>query len=80
MQTINRLDLHHDDLLFRTVTALGAELRRQSADGLPAPNVDLIDLAYAALAASSRNPSPRYISSAHLERSYSKVRRNYDPD
>jgi hypothetical protein len=41
--------------LYRTVTALGAELRRQGALGLTAePKVDLIDLAYAAIAAADR--------------------------
>jgi hypothetical protein len=37
--------------LFRTVTALGAELRRQGAFGPAEAKVDLIDLAYAAISA-----------------------------
>lgn len=41
--------------LFRTVTALGAELRRQGALGLSGEaRIDLIDLAYAAIAAAER--------------------------
>jgi hypothetical protein len=44
-----------DDRLFRIVTALGAELRRQGAlDAQAEPKFDLIDLAYAAIAAAER--------------------------
>jgi hypothetical protein len=37
--------------LFRTVTALGAELRRQGAFEPADAKIDLVDLAYAAIAA-----------------------------
>ena len=40
------------DRLFRTVTALGAELRRQGALSR-SEGIDLIDLAYVAMAASA---------------------------
>jgi hypothetical protein len=50
-----RLPSIKDDRLFRTVMALGAELRKQGALGSASePRVDLIDLAYAAIAAGER--------------------------
>lgn len=43
-----------DEKLFRTVTALGAELRRQGVWSFAGKtNIDLIDLAYAAIAVSA---------------------------
>jgi hypothetical protein len=45
-----------DDRLFRTVTALGAELRRQ--DAWSSGDIDLIDLAYAAIGASGHQDKP----------------------
>jgi hypothetical protein len=44
--------------LFRTVTALGAELRRQGAFKPAAGTVDLIDLAYVAIAAAHGQQKP----------------------
>jgi hypothetical protein len=43
--------LHTGRRLFRTVTALGAELRRQGAFQPADVRIDLVDLAYAAIAA-----------------------------
>ena len=45
------LPLRNDQRLFRTVTALGSELRRQGAFVPGDAGIDLIDLAYAAIAA-----------------------------
>src|SRR3954471_859652 len=47
---MTNLPLRDDQRLFRTVTALGAELRRQRAFGLADVSIDLVDLAYAAIA------------------------------
>ena len=50
----------NDQRLFRTFTALGAELRRQRAFVPADGNVDLVDLAYAAIAAADgQNPQRR---------------------
>ena len=43
--------LHTGRRLYRTVTALGAELRRQGAFQPADVRIDLVDLAYAAIAA-----------------------------
>jgi hypothetical protein len=48
---MTNLPLRDDQRLFRTVTALGAELRRQRVCVSTDASIDLIDLAYAAIAA-----------------------------
>jgi hypothetical protein len=54
VMAVSNVPTCEDEKLFRTVTALGAELRRQGVWSFAGKtNIDLIDLAYAAIAVSA---------------------------
>jgi hypothetical protein len=59
-KSVTDLPLTNDQRLFRTVTALGAELRRQGAFVPAHGNIDLVDLAYAAIAVADGRNSQRW--------------------